>query len=89
MARGRTAGLCGLPPSRQKEGAKTGHGAFVAGPAGIRSRSILARRVVMLGMAVYLLQAQFEAGAGVEAVAEGVANKVEAEDCCGYGQGGE
>ena len=78
MARGRTAGLCGLPPSRQKEGAKAGHGAFVAGPAGIRSRSILARRVVMLGMAVYLLQAQFEAGAGVEAVAEGVAYEVEA-----------
>jgi mono/diheme cytochrome c family protein len=24
---------CGLPPSRQKEGAKTGHGAFVVGPA--------------------------------------------------------
>ena len=32
----------------------------------------------MLGMAVYLLQAQFEAGAGVEAVAEGVAYEVEA-----------
>jgi len=25
--------VCALPPSRQKEGAKTGHGAFMPGPA--------------------------------------------------------
>jgi len=47
--------VCSLPPSRQKEGAKTGHGAFVPGPAWVHSGRNSTRRVGMLRMTGFVI----------------------------------